>query len=205
MMMKAKLVVIQCMIVWGMSLLIGCNSGNMVSYTSGPDGKTIKTEYSFVYRDIMIAANGQIGIDVIIDQQEKNYIPLTHELGALPPSDLYSKANIEMRMVNLTDKPLRIAILSYKKPTGKRLVKTSELTIPPEGTHVINFGEIIVGTYSKEIKGIVVEYSCQSIRYTSNINPKRLTLSQWDEYYYAPDRIKAKTAAELFRKMYDIK
>ena len=196
------MVIIQCVVILGISLFAGCDSGNLVSYTSGPDGKTVRADYSFVYREMMIVSDGQLGIDFVADQQEKKCVPLVRELGALPPSDLYSKAEVTIRWINLTSEPIDIEILSYKKPNGELLTKVSELTIPPEGAHVVNFGEIIVGTYRTGIRGVVVEYNFQGIKYASSFNPKRLTFPQWDEYYYAPDRIKAMTAAELFRKTY---
>jgi hypothetical protein len=186
---------------FSMIFIVGCDEGHLVSYSHGTDGKMIKTDYSYVYRETKMSADGKVGIDFIVDQGEgKGYLPGTRELGLLPPSDVYAYADVNIHLVNLTNEPIDLEILSYKQPYGELVEKTMKVTVLAEAAHRINFGVFRTFKYHTKIEGFKVKYKCFGKNYTESFSPKRLSLQEWDEYYYAPDRIKADSAAELFQK-----
>ena len=185
-------------------ITIGCGEGHLVVYSSGPDGEATVTEYSYVYRQMKKTANGQIGIEFLVDQAEgKGYFPGTKELGLLPPSDMESQATVVMNAINLTDAPVKFEVIFCKLHNEELLGETIVKTIPAGGFARVDCNFILIYKYGTEVKDFKVEYKSFGKKYYESFSPNRLSLQQWDEYLSAQNRIKADSAADFFKKTYD--
>ncbi|GEM_PF-5660768 len=193
-----------------MLLCAGCSpssQGDLIEKKYLPNGRVERVSYSFFYTAQEIIIPGVLGAYLDIDQHEKKVIPFLYLLqrvtGTLGPDDLRSKGLCRGALINLSQEPLDVEVISLKCFNQELINNPLALRFGPQNGNAFFMKDIDVGTYdTKQELTLTINY--QGKQYVKDISLPRLTNEDWVKEDANAKRLKKlmednnKTYAEYF-------
>lgn len=159
-----------------------CSQGDLVEKRYLPDGSVERVSYSFFYTAQEIVIPGVLGTYLDVDQHEKKVIPFLYLLqkytGTLGHDDWHSNGLCRGALINLSQEPLDVEVVSLKCFNQELLNNSLTLRLGPQNGSAFFMKDIDIGTYdTKQEFTFTINYQGQ--QYVKNISLPRLTNEDW--------------------------